>query len=85
MENQMGYMKNILIEGMVEEPDRLLPEPNGEFLTRRKLKAHRRETYRAPKHWVVTNRDMAVIWLMVPANLGLGFCLGLIIGGDLLG
>lgn len=85
----MGYYKNLEIALQVEEPDRLLPEPAGEFLTRRKLKAQRsksqrRETYRAPKHWVVTNRDMAIIWSMVPSTLILGFCLGLLIGGDLL-
>ena len=79
----MGYYKNLEIDLQVEEPDRLLPEPTGELLTRRKLKNHRRETYCAPKHWVVNNRDMAIIWAMIPMALALGFLLGILVGGQI--
>ena len=79
----MGYYKNLEIALQVEEPDRLLPEPTGGLLTRRKLKNHRRETYWAPKHWVVTNRDMAIIWAMIPMAMALGFLLGILVGGQI--
>lgn len=59
----MGYYKNLELENIIEEPDRVL--------TRRHLR-HRRETYRAPKHWVITNFDMALIWLAIPMAFTLG-------------
>lgn len=68
----MGYFKNLEIESVIEEPDRVL--------TRRHLKAHRRETYRAPKHWVVSNADMLVLAIGVVSAIGLGFTLGLLVG-----
>lgn len=82
----MGYMKEKLLEQVIEEPDRILTEPTGKgfekpahaILTRRKLRNHRRQTYRAPKHWVVTNFDMTLIWLMVPMAFVLGACVGIL-------
>jgi hypothetical protein len=73
----MGYYKNLELENIIEEPDRVL--------TRRQLKNHRRETYRAPKHWVMTNRDMALVWMAIPMAFTLGVCVTLlfIIGGGL--
>lgn len=68
--NIMGYYKNLELENVIEEPDRPL--------TRRALKNHRRETYRAPKHWVVTNFDMTLIWMSVPMAFILGVCVTLI-------
>ena len=83
----MGYHKNQLLEQVIEEPDRILEEPTGRLfekpvealLTRRKIKNHRRETYRAPKHWVVTNLDMAIIWALIPMAFILGTCVGILI------
>ena len=66
----MGYYKNLELENIIEEPDRVL--------TRRQLKNHRRETYRAQKHWVMTNRDMALVWLAIPMAFMLGVCVTLI-------
>ena len=66
----MGYYKNLELENIIEEPDRVL--------TRRQLKNHRRETYRAPKHWVMTNRDMALVWSSIPIAFMLGVCVTLI-------
>lgn len=73
----MGYYKNLELENVIEEPDRVL--------TRRQLKNHRRETYRAPKHWVMTNRDMALVWSSIPIAFMLGVCVTLLftIGGGL--
>jgi len=73
----MGYYKNLELENIIEEPDRVL--------TRRQLKNHRRETYRAPKHWVMTNRDMALVWSSIPIAFMLGVCVTLLftIGGGL--
>ena len=68
----MGYFKNLEIANQIEEPDRVL--------TRRQLKAHRRETYRAPKHWVISNADMVVITIGIVCAIGLGFSLGLLVG-----
>lgn len=68
----MGYFKNLEIANQIEEPDRVL--------TRRQLKAHRRETYRAPKHWVISNADMVVITIGMVCAIGLGFSLGLLVG-----
>jgi len=68
----MGYYKNLEIANQIEEPDRVL--------TRRQLKAHRRETYRAPKHWVIGNADMLLIAIGAVVAIGLGFTLGLLVG-----
>lgn len=66
----MGYYKNLELEKVIEEPDRVL--------TRRQLKNHRRETYRAPEHWVMTNRDMALVWMAIPMAFMLGVCVTLL-------
>ena len=85
----MGYHKNIEIGDQVEEADRLIVEPGPDVLTRRKRRnskriSGRRETYRAPNHWVVTNVDMVMIFALVPMSMALGFLLGvLIVGGHL--
>ena len=83
----MGYYKNQLLEQVIEEPDRILEEPTGRLfekpaealLARREIKNHRRETYRALNHWVVTNLDMAIIWALIPMAFILGTCVGILI------
>tara|TARA_B100000902_G_C27179510_1_gene848193 strand:+ start:887 stop:1132 length:246 start_codon:yes stop_codon:yes gene_type:complete len=81
----MGYYKNLEVAMVVEEPDREPLEPSVEILTRRKLQKNRRETYRTPKHWVVTNFDMALIWCIGPLCAVLGFWVGIAWGADLIG
>lgn len=66
----MGYFKNLEIANQIEEPDRVL--------TRRQLKAHRRETYRAPKHFVISNGDFLLMLLVVPVAISFGFVLALV-------
>jgi hypothetical protein len=67
----MGYYKNLEIGNQVEEGDRTL--------TRRQLKNHRRETYRAPKHFVVKNSDMFAILALPVVGIALGFVIGLLV------
>ena len=87
--NKMGVYQNIEIGLQVEEADRIIVEPGPDVLTRRKRRdskrrSSRRETYRAPKHWVVTNVDMVMIFALVPMSMALGFLLGvLIVGGHI--
>jgi hypothetical protein len=75
----MGYYKQLEISNQVEEPDRFLPKSGGEVLSRRKLRAGRRGTYRAPKHWVVRNADMAMIFALVPVTFALGVVLTILV------
>lgn len=77
----MGYYKQLEISNQVEEPDRFLWEAADTTETRRKLTARRRETYRAPKHWVVTNWDMAMIWALVPISFALGVLVTILAAG----
>jgi hypothetical protein len=65
----MGYFKNQEIENQIEEGDRVL--------TRRHLKNHRRETYRAPKHFVVKNSDMFAIFTLPLLGIAIGVLIGL--------
>ena len=70
----MGYYKNLELEAVTEEPDRLLSDPTGHVLvprTVRKRKPHR-ETYRAPNHWVIKNSDFWMLMALVPISFTLG-------------
>ena len=74
----MGYYNNLEVALATEEPDRLLPEPTGEVLTRLKPKRpmrKRRESYRAPKHWVLTNLDFYAVLALAPLAFMLGVSL----------
>ena len=70
----MGYYKNIEIEAMTEEPDRLLPDPTGHVLSPRRMtkRRHHRETYRAPNHWVIKSSDFWMMLALVPMSFALG-------------
>lgn len=74
----MGYYKQLEISNQVEEPDRYLFGDDSSITTRRKLTARRRETYRAPKHWVVRNADMLMLFAIVPISFALGALVALL-------
>ena len=75
----MGYYKQLEISNQVEEPDRYLFGDDSLITTRRALTARRRETYRAPKHWVVRNLDMVMLFAMVPMSFALGAIVTLLV------
>jgi hypothetical protein len=69
----MGYYSDKEIENVIEEPDRIDLGKYEEYnLAPRKIKNHRRETYRAQNYWVVRNLDMALLFAMIPMSFALG-------------
>ena len=74
----MGYYKNLEIAMVTEEPDRLLPDLSGDTLVRRRIRKGRRESYRAPNHWVLTNLDFIAVLALIPISFALGVVLTLL-------
>ena len=76
----VGYFKNLEVANQIEEPDRIDLGVYDELnLAPRKIKNHRRETYRAQNYWVVRNFDMAILFTMIPMSFVLGILITILV------